>query len=115
MPERAPRKLDREVRDRVTPELRAEVLRRDGCCVRSLFDDRHVCRDRFGVPHAPYALHLLTLDHVHGGYGLMGVRAPSDLAHLVATCWAANVTEPPSHEFRQFERRYLAEKNAVLA
>ena len=64
-------------RDPVTPELRLAVLERDGWCV--------------AVKLAPlveitHCYGRLTLDHVQDGYGRMGVRAPSDMAHLVTLC-----------------------------
>ena len=98
-------------RDHVSARLHDAVFRRDGCCVKALYSPTHICRDRFGVKHAPTFLDLLTIEHVHDGYGMTGRRAPSDLRHCLALCWAANVTEPPSHDFRVFERAYLAEKN----
>lgn len=95
-------------RDHVSAKLHDDVLRRDRQCVKALYEPSHVCRDRFGKSHAPTVLDLLTIEHVHEGYGQMGRRAPSDLRHCLALCWAANVAQPPSHAFREFERAYLA-------
>jgi hypothetical protein len=94
-------------RDPVTSAVRSTVLRRDGRCFMHRLDDTHVCRDRWGAPHSPYALDLLTLDHVKD-HPRMGVRAPSDAGHLVAMCWAAN-DAVPSKEVRAAERAYLAQ------
>jgi hypothetical protein len=43
---------------------------------------------------------------------MMGKRAPSDPAHLVAACWAANVLGWCSAH-RAEERAYLARVNGV--
>lgn len=96
----------RPKRDPVTPELREAVLRRDGSCLMAQFDPRHVCRDRWSVPHAAWAVNMLTIEHVHDGYGMTGRRAASDMAHCVALCWSANVGMPSS-EARTFFREYL--------
>lgn len=61
-------------RDRVTPELAAEVFARDRQCVAvTLGEDPASCDGR------------ATLDHVKD-QPRMGKRAPSDAAHLVAIC-----------------------------
>lgn len=50
----------------------------------------------------------MTVDHFwHRPGGVKGKRAPSDKYHLVAMCWALN-DRGPSHELRNFERRYIA-------
>ena len=69
-------------KDPVTPELRQAVLERDqGCVAIRLFpfdgSERPCPHDCFGP---------LTLDHVQDGYGRMGKRAPSDMAHLAVVC-----------------------------
>jgi hypothetical protein len=94
-------------RDPVTSELREYVLRRDRMCFLFRLDPEHVCRDQWGVPHSPYLLAVLQLDHVKDA-PRMGVRAPSDARHLVAMCGSGNVGVP-SKEVRQAERAYLAE------
>lgn len=94
------------MKDPVTPAVRELVLRRDGRCFVTRVDATHQCRDQWGVPHSPYDLDKLTLDHVKD-QPRMGVRAPSDPAHLVAMCWGANVGVPAKH-VRQAERSYLA-------
>lgn len=98
---RGPRK------DPVTPEMRRAVLLRDRECVLWKRDRMHVCRDAWGRPHAPFALDLLSIEHVHDGYGMAGKRAKSDLAHLVALCHAANIAVP-SKDMREWMREYLA-------
>jgi hypothetical protein len=60
--------------DPVTSELFLRVIARDEGCV------------GFGLGADPCAGRL-TLDHVQDGYGRMGKRAPSDMAHLVTLCW----------------------------
>ena len=63
-------------KDPVTQELREAILERDrGCVARRLDSLAGYCEGR------------LTLDHVQEGYGRMGKRAPSDMAHLVTLCW----------------------------
>lgn len=94
------------MKDRVTSELHAAVLVRDRACFLSKMDAGHSCRDQWGNPHAPTDLAMLTLDHVKDA-PRMGKRAPSDLAHLVAMCWAGNVGVP-SKAVREAERAYLA-------
>ena len=82
-------------RSRVSPELHAYVLERDGMCFMKRIDPEHVCGG------------YMTVDHVNDGGGKMGKRAPSDAKHLVALCLEANV-RGPSREVRQAEREYLA-------
>lgn len=93
-------------KDPVTPDLHRYIVRRDGGCFIAKFDDRHECRDRWGTPHSPLSLALLTVDHfwLHAG-GTKGKRAPSHKAHLVAMCWGANVGAP-SKTIRERERGY---------
>lgn len=95
--------------DRVTREMRDAVFARDKRCILSRLDDRHVCRDQWGQPHLSTMLHLLTLEHVKTDLR-MGLRAPSDMGHLVAMCHSGNVGVP-SKEQRQAIRAYLAEVN----
>lgn len=98
-------------RDRVTPELHAAVMARDGRCVLFDLDPTHVCKDRWDQPHMPNALHLLTVEHVHPGYGQMGKRALSTMHTMVAMCWAGNVGVPSKVQRAQI-REYLAKVNA---
>lgn len=97
-------------RDPVTHVVHDAVLRRDKECVAAKLGFLHVCRDRWGVPHAPYALPVLTVEHVHEGYGMAGERAKSDVAHLVTLCAGLNL-RPPSRDMRTAFRAYLAEVN----
>jgi hypothetical protein len=97
----------RQPEDKVSPELRLYILRRDKMCFLWRLSNRHVCQDRYGRIHQPDDLSRLTLDHVHLDGATMGKRAPSDARHLVAMCWAANV-KPPSKSEREAERAYLA-------
>ncbi len=61
-------------RDPVTPEMRLRVFRRDGGCVAPRLGGSAM--DCFGQ---------LTLEHVKDELRL-GIRAPSDEAHLVTLC-----------------------------
>ncbi len=74
-------------------------------------DPDHVCRDRWGEPHSPYDLDKLSLEHVHDTGGMMGKRAESDPAHLVALCYGANVGVPSKAQREGF-RSYLAAVNS---
>jgi hypothetical protein len=89
----------------VTPELREAVLRRDGECFLAKIEPGHICRDIWGVAHAPDDLNRLTLEHVKDA-SMMGRRAPSDAAHLVALCAAANFGVPNRSQ-RNSMRAYL--------
>lgn len=94
-------------KDAVTPELHDHIVRRDGMCFMFFVNRGHVCRDRWGEPHSPFALGRLTVDHVHDvAGGIRGKRAPSDKRHLTAMCWQANV-DGPSRMVRQQQRDYL--------
>ena len=97
-------------RDPVTPETRAAVLERDGWCVLAKVDPDHQCRDVWGYPHHPADKARLTVEHVKDQLR-MGVRAPSDMAHLIALCGGANVGVPSKAEREAF-RSYLARVNA---
>ena len=92
--------------DRVTPELVAALHARDRGCVLARIDPDHGCRDAWGMPHAPTDLGRLTVDHVKTELR-MGKRAPSDLAHTLLLCAAANVGVPSKSE-RVAMRAYLA-------
>jgi hypothetical protein len=63
------------MRTTVTPELRAAVIKRDGDCMAPRLGGTSM--DCFG---------RLRLEHVQDGGGRMGVRAESDMAHLVTLC-----------------------------
>ena len=90
---------------RVTPDLRRQVLQRDGQCVLAILEPGHLCRDTWGRHHASTALDLLSLEHVKD-QPRMGRRAPSDPAHLVAMCHWSNVNVP-SKDQRTAIREYL--------
>lgn len=102
-PKRPPKRTGH--RDPVSPSVHEAVLRRDGGCVAAILDPFHVCRDAWGMPHRWDSLRLLTVDHVKDE-PRMGVRAPSDPAHLVAMCHGGNLWWAPTH--RPDERAYLA-------
>ena len=95
-------------RDPVTPAIREAVLRRDGQCVAATIDPTHFCRGEWGDFHAIDRLDLMTLDHVQEGYGRMGVRAPSDTAHLVTLCAGAHLLTSWATSHRPELREYLA-------
>ena len=95
-------------KDPVTAALHETVLRRDGGCVAAILDPRHVCRDQWGRSHGPHVLEMMTLDHVQDGYGRMGLRAPSDPAHLVTLCWGAHLLTRWATSHRPELRDYLA-------
>lgn len=97
-------------RDPVTPELRRFVLERDRECVLVKRDAFHQCHDQWGTWHAPHDLNRLSVEHVKSELR-MGVRAPSDPAHLVALCHGANVAVPSKDE-RAWMREYLLGVNA---
>lgn len=96
--------------DKVTPELHAAILRRDRECVLAKIEPEHLCRDSWGHPHAAGDLARLTVEHVKD-QPRMGKRAPSDLAHCLALCAAANVAAPSKSQRAAF-RAYLAAVNA---
>jgi hypothetical protein len=100
-------------RDRVTPALRQAVIDRDKCCVAFRIDPDHLCYDQWGEPHSPFATDYLSLEHVKTDLR-MGVRAPSDLRHLVALCHSANVAVP-SKAMRVAFREYLRVVNEGVA
>ena len=95
-------------RDPVTPAIREAVLRRDGRCMAAILDSSHLCVDRWGHAQLSTWLDLMTLDHVQEGYGRMGVRAPSDPAHLVTLCWGAHLLTHWATSHRPELRAYLA-------
>lgn len=94
--------------DPVNEETRRFVLRRDGQCVAHVIDERHVCRDQWGVPHRSDELGKMTLDHVKDA-PRMGKRAPSDAAHLVTLCWGAHIRSGWATSHRPELREYLKE------
>jgi hypothetical protein len=95
-------------RDPVTPAIREAVLRRDGRCVAAILDLDHICLDQWGRQQSPDRLLSMTLDHVQEGYGRMGLRAPSDPAHLVTLCAGAHLRTHWATSHRSELRDYLA-------
>lgn len=85
--------------------LRWEVLIRDGGCLLAKIEPGHICRDVWGQQHAANDLDRLTLEHVKDA-SMMGRKAPTDAAHLVALCAAANFAVP-NHSQREAFRAYL--------
>lgn len=90
----------------VTSDLHYAVVLRDGrCCLAFLGDPRHVCRDQWGDPHAPTALHKLTVEHVREH---PGGRRRDEYGWLVAMCATGNVNhEGSTTETRQRINDYL--------
>ena len=82
--------------DPVTPELRAQVLERDGGCVAPRLGAQASC-------DGP-----LTLDHVRE-QPMMGKRAPSDLDHLVTLCRWHHIDGGWATSHRPELRAYLLE------
>lgn len=98
---------------RVTAALRQAVLDRDRMCTAFRIDPDHLCYDQWGEPHSPFATDYLSLEHVKMELRL-GKRAPSDLRHLVALCYSANVAVP-SKAMRVAFREYLRVVNEDVA
>jgi hypothetical protein len=98
-------RVPRRKPDPVTASVRWAVMHRDKRCVLSIYDPAHVCRDRWGAEHPPTNTRRLSIEHVKDELR-MGVRAPSDLGHLVALCHGANVAVP-SKDQRAWIREYL--------
>ena len=91
-------------KDPVTPELRAAVLERDGGCVAPRLDPlMELWTDWCDGP--------LTLDHVKS-QPRMGVRAPSDMAHLVTLCAFHHLDSGWATAHRPELREYLARVSA---
>ena len=100
-------------RDPVTPALFAALLTRDGGCLAPRLDaTAGLCRDRWGRPVAWNAEHALTVEHVHPGYGLMGIRAPSALGSCVLLC-AGHGVQSWELAHKGLLRDYLASKAAA--
>lgn len=97
--------------DPVTPEVRRAVISRDGGCVAPLIDpDAGPCRDRWGHVRHRSVVPALTLDHVKDA-PRMGVRAPSDPAHLVTLCAWHHLSTPWATSHRPELRAYLRSVN----
>ena len=50
-----------------------------------------------------------TVEHVKDQLG-MGMKAPDDGKHMVASCWVHNAHNPPSKALRAKYREYLADQ-----
>lgn len=84
--------------ERVTPDLHAYVLERDGWrCIATRFEPAHRCQGRLTFEHVPDL-----------GDNIFGVRAPSDKYHGVAACLGANSPEGWCSTHRGDERAWLA-------
>ena len=94
----------------ISAELRREILERDKRCFLARLYNDHVCRDLWGNPHRSDDLDRLSLEHVKD-QGMMGRRAPSDPAHLLALCATANINVPSKGD-RIAMRAYLRAVNA---
>lgn len=109
--------------DRVSPELHAHVLTRDGRCIGILLRDLaiqmpdefgdlrdripwHQCATQWGEQHDSDDLTKLTADHFWHDGGHTGDRAPSKPEHLVACCGWLNVGHI-TKAIREGERRYI--------
>lgn len=92
------RRKPRAATDKVSPELHRAVLARDDGCVARIIDpDSGPCTDG-----------RLTLDHVKDA-PRMGVRAPSDMQHLVVVCYTHHIWTGWATSHRKELRDYLAE------
>ena len=100
--------MDKVTRDKVSPELALEILRRDnGCMAPRLGGSAMDCWGRN------------RLEHVQDGYGRMGRRAKSDAAHLLTLC-SGHTEEGMKGGYvwctdrvnREAMREYLREVNA---
>jgi hypothetical protein len=105
-PKRPTKRWQRPEEDKVSPELAAYIFARDKMCIAFRVEGpSHVCRTRFGDPHPPLDVKLLTIDHVKTE-ARMGKRAEPTKRNLVAACgWANN--EGWCSANRQAERDYL--------
>lgn len=92
--------------DPVTAAVRWAVMHRDQKCILARLDEHHECRDRWGEPHRPDDLRRLTVEHVKSDLR-MGVRAPSDMSHLLAMCHAGNVGVPSKGQRRAMREHLL--------
>lgn len=81
------------------------VMERDRRCVLSFLEPGHECRTRWGTPHPPDAVDLLTYEHVKPNLA-MGAPKLDDPRWGVALCGAAN-GRPPTKAQRALMREYL--------
>ena len=92
-------------KDPVSADTVSAVLVRDRGCVAAQIDPDHECRSALGYPHRWDDLAQMTMEHVKDQPRL-GVRAPSDIGHLIALYHAANLYWGPTH--REEERAWIA-------
>jgi hypothetical protein len=83
-----------------------QVMERDKACVLSFLEPGHQCRTRWGSPHPPDAIELLTFEHVKEHLAI-GMRKVDEVRWGVALCGAAN-NRPPTKVQRALMRDYLA-------
>lgn len=90
--------------DRVTDELMNLLWRRDKGCVLAQVEKDHLCRDRFNnwVRFDDRTPGVITPEHFWEDYAVKGDRAPSDLAHTVLLCAAANIGAPTRDQRNAF-------------
>jgi hypothetical protein len=103
-------------KDPVTPEMARLVFERDRlrCAAPSIDAMAGECRNRFGDLVLSDDRDSLTIDHVQDGYGRMGLRATSDLAHCVVICWGHHLNGwATSH--RPELRAYIQRANGSAA
>ena len=74
--------------DKVTPDVRSEVMRRDQGCVANLLGAKDACTDAWGralILQGRYTPYLLELDHIRPA-AMTGKRGPSTPRWMVAMC-----------------------------
>jgi hypothetical protein len=100
----------------VTPELRQHVFVRDATETRwtpRWYGSEPLCVAPWLDPSTLGTCAGPTqIDHIQEGYGRMGKRAPSDLAHMVAVCRFHHVDSGWATSHRPLLREYLAKVNA---
>lgn len=79
--------------DKVTPELRRDVINRDRRCQIAAYDPAHVCHNEWGDVHDSTDVGQLTYEHVKKNHRT-GKRATSRIELAVATCHGGNVGVP---------------------
>ncbi len=98
--------------DKVTPEDRDAVYRRDQGCVANILGAADTCRDQWGTPlilQGRYTPALLELDHIRE-YAMVGKRGKSEPRWMVLLCpWHHRLGNPPwATSNREAIRDYLA-------
>lgn len=115
-PKPAPEPKQRGHKDPVTPEMRRRVFARDQRCVATLreMEFPHLCATQWGDTHSSTDLEKMTLEHVHEDYGKTGVRAKSDMDHLVTLCGFAALVSGWNLANKDKLRKYIKQKNRDL-